>query len=157
MRQALIEAQKAERRDEVPVGAVIVCGDKVIARGYNLRESKQDATLHAEMIAIKRACRKLRSWRLVGCTMYVTLEPCAMCAGASVNARLDRVVFGASDEKAARGILNEIYTDMRLSHRIETLGGVLKEECSGVLKRYFADKRTKSQKAKRPHGGAHSQ
>ena len=115
MKQALARARKAESLDEVPVGAVVVKDGKVIASGYNLRESRQDATLHAEMVAIRRACKKLGSFRLEGCTLYVTLEPCPMCAGAIVNARLPRIVYGASDPKAGCcGTLYELCTDCLL-------------------------------------------
>ncbi len=146
MRQALARARKAESLDEVPVGAVIVREGRVIASGYNLRESRQDATLHAEMVAIRRACKKLGSFRLEGCTLYVTLEPCPMCAGAIVNARLPRIVYGASDPKAGCcGTLYELCTDPRFNHRAEVKGGVLAAECGEVLTSYFRKKREKKE------------
>ena len=144
MRMALARARRAEELDEVPVGAVVVRDGRVIASGYNLRESRQDATLHAEMIAIRRACRKLGSFRLEDCTLYVTLEPCPMCAGAVVNARIPRLVYGASDPKA--GCCETLYalcTDPRFNHRAEVRGGVLAEECGEILRSYFRKKRKK--------------
>ena len=144
MRLALARARRAEALDEVPVGAVVVREGRVIASGYNLRESRQDATLHAEMIAIRRACRKLGSFRLEDCTLYVTLEPCPMCAGAVVNARIPRLVYGASDPKA--GCCETLYalcTDPRFNHRAEVRGGVLAEECGEILRSYFRKKRKK--------------
>lgn len=144
MRLALARARRAEELDEVPVGAVVVRDGRVIASGYNLRESRQDATLHAEMIAIRRACRKLGSFRLEDCTLYVTLEPCPMCAGAVVNARIPRLVYGASDPKA--GCCETLYalcTDPRFNHRAEVRGGVLAEECGEILRSYFRKKRKK--------------
>ena len=138
MKKALKQAKVAEKYGEVPVGAVIVKDGKVISRGYNMRESAQMASAHAEHIAIDRACKKLKSWRLTGCTLYVTLEPCIMCAGAIVNSRLDRVVIGTADKKAGAmgGIVNVL--DLPVNHKPDVTFGVLQSECSGILKEFFA-------------------
>jgi tRNA(adenine34) deaminase len=144
MRAALREAQAAFEEDEVPVGAVIVHDGKVIGRGHNQREMLTDPTAHAEMIAITQAAAALESWRLDGATLYVTLEPCVMCAGALVNARIQTVVFGAFDPKAgACGSLYDVGIDPRLNHRYEVQGGVLAEECGALLQEFFARKRPK--------------
>lgn len=136
---AIAEARAAEDAGEVPIGCVLVRGRDVVARGHNLRERAQDPTAHAEIIAIKAAAARLGTWRLSGVTAYVTLEPCPMCAGALVNARVDRVVFGAPDPKAgATGTLYTIGQDARLNHRFELAGGVLAEECGGLLSEFFA-------------------
>jgi len=127
MQVAIEEARIAERKGEVPIGAVIVRDGKVITKAHNMRERKQNALAHAEILAIDRACRRLKSWRLDGCTMYVTLEPCAMCMGASVNARLKKVIYGAKSE-----------TD--LNHKIEVEQD-LRDECAKILKDFFASKR----------------
>lgn len=140
MREALCEAEKAMAEDEVPVGAVIVRGGEVIARAYNTREYGKNALYHAEIKAIDEACKKLGGWRLVGCTMYVTLEPCPMCAGAIVNARVERVVFGAPDHKAgAFGTMLNL-TDYPL-FKPQITGGVLSEECASILTNFFKKKR----------------
>ena len=142
MAAALRQAACAERIGEVPVGAVVVKDGKIIARGYNRRESDQDPTAHAELIAMRRAAKKLGSWRLTGCTLYVTLEPCPMCAGVIINARVDRVVFGAYDDKA--GCCTTLYRlpmDERFNHRAEIVGGVMEEECGRVLSEFFKSKR----------------
>ncbi len=142
MRLALKEARKAFDEDEAPVGAVIVHGDRVIARAHNEREKLKDPTAHAEMIALTQAAAALEGWRLNGATLYVTLEPCLMCAGALVNARIDRVVFGAADPKAgACGSLYQVGLDSRLNHRFEVEGGVLSDECAAILAEFFATKR----------------
>ena len=142
MAEALREARKAWDLDEVPVGAVVVHDGRIIGRGHNLRERLSDPTAHAEMIALTAAAEALGTWRLTGATMFVTLEPCPMCAGALVNARLDRLVYGATDPKAgACGTLYEIPTDDRLNHRLEVVGGVLAEEGGGLLTAYFREKR----------------
>ncbi|MDB5035052.1 MAG: tRNA-specific adenosine deaminase [Chlorobi bacterium] len=144
MRLALAEAERAYEEGEVPVGAVVVKGDRVIGRGYNLTERMADPTAHAEIIAITAAAAALESWRLEGCRMYVTLEPCPMCAGAIVNARLDALLFGAYDARAgAAGTLFTITTDTRLNHQVETLGGVLDDDCAGLLKAFFRTRRGK--------------
>lgn len=142
MKQALRQAEKAYESDEVPVGAVIVLGGKIIARGRNKRNKSKDATEHAEMIAIKKACKAVGDWRLNGATLYVTLEPCAMCAGAAVNARISKIVFGASDENAGCcGTVMNIPKDFRLNHTTDCFGGVMENECAEILKKYFKSKR----------------
>lgn len=144
MSMAIEEAKKCMLLDEVPVGAVVVKDGVVISRGHNGRETIKDATFHAEMIAISEACKRLGGWRLTDCDLYVTLEPCPMCAGAMVNARIKRVIFGAFDPKAgACGSLMNIANDERLNHRIEIVSGVLEEECSALLKEFFRLKRKK--------------
>ena len=141
MRIALEEAEAALEQDEVPVGAVLVMDGKVISRTHNLREASNDPTAHAEVLAIREAARKLDTWHLTGSTLYVTLEPCAMCAGAAVNARVSRIVFGAFDPAAGCcGSVAEI-TDGWFAHSIEVLGGVYEEECAALLNEYFRDKR----------------
>ncbi|MGB9812633.1 MAG: tRNA adenosine(34) deaminase TadA [Thermovenabulum sp.] len=142
MREALKEARKAFEGDEVPVGAVIVKDGEIIARGRNRRESLQDATAHAEIIAIKEACERLKSWRLSGCTLYVTLEPCPMCAGAVILSRIDRVVFGAYDPKSGcAGSVMDLFSCDKFNHHPEIIGGVLEEECARLLKEFFKKKR----------------
>ena len=139
---ALREAEQAAREDEVPVGAVIVHDGRIIGRGHNQREMLTDPTAHAEMIAITQAAAALESWRLEKTTLYVTLEPCLMCAGAIVNARIPRVVFGARDPRAgACGSLYQVGLDARLNHRFEVEGGVLEKECATILQEFFARKR----------------
>lgn len=147
MRQALAEAALAAAADEVPVGCVIVHDGAVIARGRNRREQRQDPTSHAEIEAIREAAAVLGTWRLEGCTLYVTLEPCPMCAGAIVQARIPKVVYGCTDPKAgACHTLYSITADERLNHRCEVTGGVLAEECAAVLTRFFAAKRALGKK-----------
>ncbi len=147
MLAALAEARAAEESEDVPVGAVVVRGERIIGRGCNQREKLQDPTAHAEMIALTAAAAEVGSWRLEGCTIYVTLEPCAMCAGALVLARIDRLVFGAADPKAgACGSLYEIPTDRRLNHRVAVEGGVLAEECADLLRAFFARRRALGEK-----------
>lgn len=138
MAEALKEAQKAFDMDEVPIGAVIVKDSTIIGRGFNRKEASCNATAHAEIIAIKEASEMLQAWRLTGCTMYVTLEPCAMCAGALVNARIDRLVVGVSDPKTgACGSVFNITQDKRLNHQIELEIGILEEKCSTIMKSFF--------------------
>ncbi len=146
MSMALEEAALAIEEDEVPVGAVIVSLQQgVIARAHNQREQLLDPTAHAEMIAITQAAQALHSWRLEGCILYVTLEPCPMCAGAIVQARLPLVVYGTTDPKAgACDTLYRIPTDPRLNHRAQVIGGVLAEQCGGVLSEFFAKKRQRA-------------
>lgn len=142
MRKALLEARKAYGKDEAPIGAVVVRDGKVIARGHNTKELKQDATLHAEMTAIRKASRKLGTWRLTDCDMYVTLEPCAMCAGAIIQARIRRLVIGAMDPKAgAAGSVIDLLKVDGFNHRVEVLYGVLGDECSRILKDFFKELR----------------
>ena len=142
MRLALEEAKAALEADEVPVGAVIVHHGRVVAAAHNQRETLRDPTAHAEMIAITQAAQTLRSWRLEDCALYVTLEPCPMCAGAVVQARIPVLVYGAADPKAgACRSLFELTSDARLNHQAEVVAGILEPECSAVLKEFFASKR----------------
>lgn len=143
MRLALAEAERAYALGEVPIGAVILNdAGELIASGYNLRETKHDATAHAELIAIRRACQKLGRWRLTGLTLYVTIEPCPMCAGAIVMSRISRVVYGSTDTKAgACESLFNITGNPALNHQPEMLAGVLADECSEIIKRFFREKR----------------
>ncbi len=142
MKKALLQARVAYKKGEVPVGAVVVKDGEIISRGYNLRESTNDPTAHAELLAMKKASKKLNSWRLSGCTLYVTLEPCPMCTGLIINSRIDKVVFGAYDQKA--GCCTTLYhlaTDERFNHRASVLGGVMEEECAKILSDFFKEKR----------------
>lgn len=142
MRKAIREATDAADEGEVPVGAVVFHGEKLVGSAHNQRETLQDSTAHAEILAITQAAAALGSWRLEGCTMYVTLEPCAMCAGALVLGRLDRVVFGAWDPKAgACGSVLDVLGCERLNHTVEMKGGVLQEECAKVLTDFFKARR----------------
>jgi len=141
---ALQEARRAAEIDEVPIGAVIVKDDEIIAKAHNLRETLQDATAHAELLAIRQACEVLGTWRLIGCTLYVTLEPCPMCAGAIILSRVDRLVFGAKDPKGgACGSVINIPADERFNHRPEIVEGVLADECGDILRTFFQSKRKK--------------
>ncbi len=142
MEQALKEAEKAYKKLEVPVGAVIVKDGKIIARGYNQKETKTDTTKHAEIVAIQKASKKLKSWRLIDCEMYVTLEPCTMCAGAIVNSRIKKIYIGAMDEKtgAAGSVLN-IFEDYKFNHNVEVQKGVKQQECENILKQFFKELR----------------
>ena len=137
MKEALKEARKAFNKLEIPVGAVIVKDDKIIARAHNLKEEKYDTTKHAEIIAIQKASKKLKSWRLNDCDMYVTLEPCSMCTGALINSRIRKVYIGASDEKtgAVGSVLNIL--DYKFNHKVEYEKGILKNECENILKEFF--------------------
>jgi tRNA(adenine34) deaminase len=142
MRRALAEAEQALAEEEVPIGAVIVHGDRVIASAHNQREQLKDPTAHAEMIAITQAAGALGDWRLADCTLYVTLEPCPMCAGAIVQARIPVVVYGATDPKAgAVHTLFQLLADPRLNHRALTVPGVLADECGAMLTRFFQAQR----------------
>jgi tRNA(adenine34) deaminase len=142
MRLALEEARAAAAGGDVPVGAVIVRGDEILARQGNAREREQDPTAHAEILALRQASSAIGSWHLEGCAMVVTLEPCAMCAGAIVLARLDRLVFGASDPKAGfAGSLGDLVRDGRLNHEVDVTVGVLAEECGEILRAFFAERR----------------
>ena len=142
MRIALEEAEQALREEEVPVGAVIVHDGRLIARAHNQREQLRDPTAHAEMIAITQAAESRQSWRLDGCTLYVTLEPCPMCAGAIVQARIPTLVYGAADPKAgAVATLFRLLDDPRLNHRVESVAGLLAASCGEVLSRFFQQQR----------------
>lgn len=138
MQEALMEAKKAEALGEVPIGAVVVYNGEIIARAYNLRETSQNATTHAELIAIQEACKKTGSWRLENTTLYVTLEPCPMCAGAILQSRIPRVVYGAKDPKA--GCVDSLYrllNDARFNHECEVTEGILAQECGQILTDFF--------------------
>ena len=138
MNEALAAARQARQLGEVPVGAVVISEDRILGRGHNRREIDGDPLAHAEIQAIRQAAAAVGGWRLVGCTMYVTLEPCAMCAGALVNSRIERLVYGASDPKAGYcGSLGDLVRDPRLNHRLEVTRGVLEETCSRLLKDFF--------------------
>jgi tRNA(adenine34) deaminase len=142
MRLALAQAKKAAAIGEMPVGAVVVRNEEVISRGYNKRETKKNALLHAEVIAIERACKKLGGWRLPGCELYVTLEPCPMCAGAILNSRIQRVYFGASDVKSGCAGSRINLLDMNLcNYSLKADGGILEDECSKIIKDFFRDLR----------------
>lgn len=148
MDRALVEARAALAHDDVPVGAVVVSGGEVIAAAHNRREVDTDPTAHAELLAVRAAAAALGSWRLDGCTLYVTLEPCTMCAGALVMARLPRLVYGAADPKAgAVGSLYDLVREPRLNHRVEVTSGVLAEECGQLLTRFFRARRARSRRA----------
>lgn len=138
MKQALKEAKKAYEKLEVPVGAVIVKDGKIIAKAHNLKETKTDTTKHAEILAIQKASKKLESWRLLDCEMYITLEPCSMCAGAIINSRIKKVYIGTLDEKtgAAGSVLN-LFEDYKFNHKVEVEKGVMQKECENILKDFF--------------------
>ena len=144
MRVAIEAARIAEDNGDVPIGAVIVCENRIIGKAYNQREQLRDPTAHAEIIALTQAAAARQSWRLNGCTMYVTLEPCPMCAGALVLSRMDRLCYGCSDPKSgACGTLYNIVDDERLNHRLEVTAGVLEKECREQLQNFFEQKRYK--------------
>ena len=148
MRKAIAAAKRGLKQGEVPIGAVVVFEDKVVASGYNRRAKLQLASAHAEMMAIDRACKKFRSWRLPeGCELYVTLEPCPMCMGASLNARVDKIYFGAYEQKG-RSLTEEIANANLLNHKTEVIGGVLVEECSALLSSFFISMRQKQKEEK---------
>lgn len=149
MLEALAEARRAAEIGEVPIGAVIVRetvrGEEIVGRGHNRREIDRDPLAHAEILAIRQAAAKVAGWRLTGCTMYVTLEPCAMCAGALVNSRVERLVYGAADPKAGWcGTLGNLVQDPRLNHRLAMTAGVLEEESAALLRGFFASLRKRS-------------
>jgi len=146
MRRALDQARMAFESGEVPVGAVVVHGERVVGEAHNLRETLNDPTAHAEMIAITQAAEVLQSWRLTDCTLYVTLEPCPMCAGAVVQARIPTVVYGTSDPKAgACHTLYNITDDARLNHSAAVLGGVMRDECRMILQEFFQQQRASAE------------
>jgi len=150
MALALEEARRAMGEGEVPVGAVVEHDGEVIARAHNLREGLDDPTAHAEMLVLREAARKLGRWRSTGATLFVTLEPCAMCAGALVLARIDRLVFGCADPKGgACGSVFDIVREPRLNHRIEVVRGVFEEQCQSVLKQFFEERRAENGAGKR--------
>ena len=144
MLQALKEANKAKLKDEVPVGCVIVKDNKIIARGHNIKEKNKNALLHAEIVTLQKAYKKLDAWRLEDCELYVTLEPCIMCAGAIVHSRINKVYFGATDPKAGAIMsIDNIFDNEKLNHKVSYENGILEEECSKILKDYFKEKRNK--------------
>ncbi|SFS98426.1 tRNA adenosine(34) deaminase TadA [Paenibacillus sp. 453mf] len=144
MREAISEAMKAETLGEVPIGAIVVKDNEIIGRGYNLREIHYDATAHAEIIAIKQASEHLKAWRLLDCKLYVTLEPCPMCAGAIVQSRIPHVVYGTTDPKAGcAGTLMNLLQESRFNHQTEITSGVLQEECAAMLTSFFRKLRRK--------------
>ena len=138
MKEALKEALKAYKKEEIPVGAVIIKDNKIIARAYNLKETKYDTTKHAEILAIQKASKKLKSWRLTDCEMYITLEPCSMCAGALINSRIKKIYIGALDNKtgAAGSVLN-LFDDYTFNHKVEVEKGIMVEQCETILKDFF--------------------
>lgn len=150
MRAAIAEAYQAELLQEVPIGAVVVFQNQIIGAGHNMRERFEDATYHAEMLAIEEACQALHSWRLLDCDLYVTLEPCIMCSGAIINSRLRHVYYGAKDPKAG-GVesLYHLLDDSRLNHQVKTTGGLLGNECSQMLKSFFKAARKRHKAAKK--------
>jgi tRNA(adenine34) deaminase len=142
MAQALREAEKAKKKAEAPVGAVVVRDGMIIARGHNEKESKNDSTLHAEMTAIRRACKRLGTWRLTDCDLYVTLEPCTMCAGAIIQSRIRALYIGTSDLKAgAAGSVIDVFRSDASNHRVDLVWGVMEHECSSILKEFFRELR----------------
>ena len=144
---ALKEASKAYKKDEVPVGAVIVKNGKILAKAYNKRESSRDATSHAEILCIKKACKKIKDFRLLDCDIYVTLEPCLMCLGALLNARVRTIYFGASINKQESIKSQEIIDRAGLNHKCNIVGGILEQECSNLVSNYFKDKRKSKKQA----------
>ena len=148
MREAITLANRAKKKGEVPIGAVVVYRGKIIGKGYNLRTKLQMATAHAEVRAIDRACKKLKSWRLPESEIYVTLEPCPMCMGAILNARIDRVYFGAYEQKG-RSLTNALAEANLLNHKTEVTGGVLEDECAAVLTSFFSEMRQREKNKKK--------
>ena len=142
MKQALKEAEKAYKKLEVPVGAIIVKKGEIIAKAHNQKETKTDTTKHAEILAIQKASKKLKSWRLLDCEMYVTLEPCSMCAGAIINSRIKKVYIGAMDEKTgAVGSVLNLFKDYTFNHKVESETGIMEKECQETLKKFFKELR----------------
>ena len=149
MKEALKEAQKAFDKWEVPVGCVIVKDGKIIARAHNIKELSNDTTKHAEILAIQKASKKLGAWRLLDCDMYVTLEPCSMCAGAVINSRISNLYYGASDEKTgAVGSVLNLFDDYTFNHKVNYEKGILKDECENILKSFFKELRQKKKEEK---------
>ena len=144
LEEAIKEAKKAYKKAEIPVGCVIVKDGVIISKGHNLRETKNNSLAHAEIIAIQKASKKLQSWRLIACEMYVTLEPCAMCAGAMIQSRISKLYFGASDLKTgAVGSVLNLLEDYKFNHQVEFQGGILKNECENILKQFFKELRNR--------------
>ena len=142
MKEAIKEAKKAAKKLEVPVGCVIVKDGEIIARGHNLKETKKDTTKHAEMLAIQKASKKLESWRLIDCEMYVTLEPCSMCAGAIINSRIKKIYIGTLDKKTgAAGSVFNLFEDYVFNHKVEIEKGILQKDCEQILKDFFRELR----------------
>lgn len=142
MEMALLEAEKARKREEVPIGAVVVKSGKVIAKGFNKREKTKSALNHAEIVAIRNACRKLKDWRLEGCEIYVTLKPCPMCAGAIANARIDKVYYGADETNTNDNLAEQIFASTRLNHKVEMEKlDAYSEKCAQMLSAFFRSKR----------------
>ena len=149
MNEAIKQAKKAASIGETPVGAVIVRESKIIARGYNKREIKNNALMHAEIIAINKACKKIGAWRLLDCEMYVTLEPCPMCSGAIINSRIEKLYFGAYDKKAGcAGSVTNLFKAGMFNHDVEVKGGILGETCGGLLSDFFRELRKKKKESK---------
>ena len=149
MKEAIKEALKAYEKEEVPVGAIIVKDGKIIARAHNIKETKKNAVGHAEILAIQKACKKLNAWRLIDCEMYVTLEPCSMCAGALINSRIKKIYIGTDDLKTgACGSVLNLLEDYQFNHKVEIKKYILKEECEQILKKFFKllRERNKSEK-----------
>lgn len=149
MKEALKEAEKALKKEEVPVGAVIVKDGRIIARAHNLKESKKSSIKHAEILAIEKACKKLKAWRLEDCEMYVTLEPCPMCAGALVNSRIKKIYIGTEDAKTgACGSKLNLLNDFELNHKVEVEKNILKDDCEKILKDFFKYLRKRNKERK---------
>ena len=142
MEEALTQAQISLKKDEVPIGAIIVLDGKIIAKGHNMREKKKNALMHAEIVAINKACKKLKDWRLENCEMYVTLEPCPMCAGAIANARIKKIVYGAKEKTSNDNLCEKILSSNRLNHKCEYVQATeYEKECSEILTKFFKSKR----------------
>ncbi len=155
MREAIRQARKAEALREVPIGCIIVFDGKIIGRGYNRRTVDKNVLAHAELTAIRKACKKIGDWRLEGCTMYVTLEPCPMCAGAIVQARIPRVVIGCMNPKAGcAGSVLDLFHEPGFNHQVEMETGLLGEECSQLLKKFFKELREEGRKKKQQRSGS---
>ncbi len=150
MLEAIKEAKKAEELHEVPIGAIIVINNQIVARAHNLRETRQSAVAHAELLAIEKACEELGTWRLEGATLYVTLEPCPMCAGAIIMSRIEKVVFGASDPKGGcAGTFMNLLSDERFNHQSDVYSGILEKECGELLSNFFRSIRLKKKEEKK--------
>lgn len=150
MREAIKQAKKAWEIGETPIGAVIVYDNKIIARGYNKRETKRNSLCHAEISAIDKACRKRGGWRLFGCDLYVTLEPCPMCSGAIIQSRIDNVYFGAYDKKSGcAGSVINLFSENTFNHNVNVCGGILEEDCSSMLSDFFKELREKKKEMRK--------